>query len=673
MGIGSGLIRLGLALERAKADNGKKVFGSVYDLSWGTLSSGSPDTNMARYRGWISTCIDVISESAAGVDAEFFDKRTDKALPVTHKLQAFIADPCRDIPTLTRTAVLKLFFSWLEIEGDAFAYIERDAMNVPVRLLPISPTRMYIVPNKETLIGGYIYRYMGEEIAFKTEEILHLRYPNPVDLLRGMGTIEKAIYEADANTYLKLYQQNAFKNQGLFAGILTPEYPVDEDQAEAIRERWAKIYAGKNNARRVVVLTENMKFTPIQNTPAEMDFLASIKATRDDIIGMFRVPGKKLGYGEDVNKANGFEIEQSFQADVIRPRLKMVAEVIERQISQRIDKRIGFRFTNNVPADRTFELQQEKQDLETGVQIIDDIRAKRGLKPAPWGSEPWLNNGLSQPSARPAQFNPPPLSRIQVIRNPWPVLTRGMEESDKDVLWRAFSDKHESIQSAFERDMRGFYGRLFDEVLRRLNSQRAVNIDISYTVEAVTAMAAEAAAIAEPHWIKALEEGIRKGLAEFGKDQTVKMGPRIQNWLVTRADRFKENITQTTLTELNDALTAGLANNESWDEIAARISKIKEFAEDSRASNAAITETTGALNKGTIEVYQTVGDVLKNWLTARDGNEREWHGVMDGQKRELSEAFISGRDVALMFPGDPDANDPAEVCRCRCAMYPSKK
>lgn len=56
-------------------------------------------------------------------------------------------------------------------------------------------------------------------------------------------------------------------------------------------------------------------------------------------------------------------------------------------------------------------------------------------------------------------------------------------------------------------------------------------------------------------------------------------------------------------------------------------------------------------------------DVVKQWDATLDGLTRESHVAVDGEIRELDEAFSNGLD----YPGDP-AGGAAEVVNCRCAV-----
>lgn len=56
-------------------------------------------------------------------------------------------------------------------------------------------------------------------------------------------------------------------------------------------------------------------------------------------------------------------------------------------------------------------------------------------------------------------------------------------------------------------------------------------------------------------------------------------------------------------------------------------------------------------------------DVVKQWDATLDGLTRESHVAVDGEIREVNEAFSNGLD----YPGDP-AGGAAEVVNCRCAL-----
>lgn len=92
-----------------------------------------------------------------------------------------------------------------------------------------------------------------------------------------------------------------------------------------------------------------------------------------------------------------------------------------------------------------------------------------------------------------------------------------------------------------------------------------------------------------------------------------------------------------------------------------------------RGDNIGRTETHRALSQGRNEaVDQAVGrgdikreNITKEWQTAEDGQVRDSHAYMDGQRVGQNEPFEDGDGNYLMFPGDPSA-PVGTTANCRC-------
>jgi uncharacterized protein with gpF-like domain len=87
------------------------------------------------------------------------------------------------------------------------------------------------------------------------------------------------------------------------------------------------------------------------------------------------------------------------------------------------------------------------------------------------------------------------------------------------------------------------------------------------------------------------------------------------------------------------------------------------------------TEGLRAANEGSTELFRQavadgtlpVGGMVRQWQTAKDERVRSTHARMHGQTRGLTEPFITGAGVPLMYPGDP-AGPAAETIQCRCVV-----
>lgn len=120
--------------------------------------------------------------------------------------------------------------------------------------------------------------------------------------------------------------------------------------------------------------------------------------------------------------------------------------------------------------------------------------------------------------------------------------------------------------------------------------------------------------------------------------------------------KLKKSITQ--------EISRGIASGMSYRDIARNINNVS----GSGLSNAKrIVRTEGhriqqtSAQDAQYAAKKRGADVLKQWDASLDGRTRPSHAQVDGEIRELDEAFSNG----LMFPGDPNGSA-AEVVNCRC-------
>lgn len=120
--------------------------------------------------------------------------------------------------------------------------------------------------------------------------------------------------------------------------------------------------------------------------------------------------------------------------------------------------------------------------------------------------------------------------------------------------------------------------------------------------------------------------------------------------------------------KISNAISQGIIQGEGIDQIANRIARDTCIAADHSSVMYARTAMTAAQNSGRIERLHEAEEmgirVQKRWMATLDDRTRDSHRDMDGETVDMDEKFSNG----LMYPGDPAANDFAEICNCRCTM-----
>lgn len=119
-------------------------------------------------------------------------------------------------------------------------------------------------------------------------------------------------------------------------------------------------------------------------------------------------------------------------------------------------------------------------------------------------------------------------------------------------------------------------------------------------------------------------------------------------------------------TKLNSAITQGILQGETIDDIAKRLAAVTDMNMNTAVRNAA-TMTTSAQNGGRMDAMHRAEDMgiqtRKKWIATLDGHTRPTHRKADGEIVTTDAKFSNG----LQFPGDPQG-PPAEVYNCRCTV-----
>src|SRR5690606_2284288 len=77
-------------------------------------------------------------------------------------------------PHMTMQQLLERTITQLELNNNAFIYIERNEYDYPVALYPINTTNVEVLTNRE---GFLYYRFMlrnGNTVTFKHTDVIHL-------------------------------------------------------------------------------------------------------------------------------------------------------------------------------------------------------------------------------------------------------------------------------------------------------------------------------------------------------------------------------------------------------------------------------------------------------------------------------------------------------------------
>ena len=216
---------------------------------------------------------------------------------------------CSTIPNpwLTPWELWYLTVVYLELTGNCFWYAAAAGeRRTPGELWIIPTPWVRVVPDPTQFVKGYEVAVPGMPTeVFAPDEIIHLKYPNPLDLHYGLSPLQANALTVDANTELQKSRYQTFLAGQRPGMVLQTDQTLTEPTVRRLEEKMQARFGGRENWHRPLVLEQGLKASPWTLTPAEMDYLNSSKMTRDEIFALFRVPPPIAGHGREHGPRRG--------------------------------------------------------------------------------------------------------------------------------------------------------------------------------------------------------------------------------------------------------------------------------------------------------------------------------------------------------------------------------
>ena len=299
----------GLFKSRRKARD--SLNGSGYRFMMGGSTSGKKvNERSAMQMTAVYACVRILSESIASLPVHLYQYESEgnKAKAVKHPLYRILHDEPN--PEMTSFVFRETLMTHLLLWGNAYAQIIRNGKGEVIGLYPLMPNRMTV---DRDVFGRICYCYQMQDsdahtgktgnVTLKPSDVLHIPGLG-FDGLVGYSPIAMAKNAIGLSIATEEYGARFFANGATPGGIL--EFPGTVKNPESIRESWNKGFSG-NNAHKVAILEEGMKYTPISISPEQAQFLETRKFQIDEIARIFRVPPHMVG---DLEKSSFSNIEQ---------------------------------------------------------------------------------------------------------------------------------------------------------------------------------------------------------------------------------------------------------------------------------------------------------------------------------------------------------------------------
>lgn len=488
-------------LQQIKAWAGLQPVMQSFELQFAKRHGLRPDTSHAALVGlnhsWVYACALRNATTAAGCDLNVYAREgagaaryRTRALSQTDRraltagwhrprVKADDAVELEDHPLailldkanadMTGPELFELTWSYLELTGNAYWYLEREsiggagvaARSVPTAIYPLMAQYVKVVPGEDGLVTGYLYgSTQANTVAYDKSEVIHFRYPNPESYIYGMGPAQAAAWAAKRMESRSQYEQAMWDNDATPTLGISVEGTLSADVRQRLLSQFKQTYAGPHNKGKPIVLEGGLTVAPIGMAPQDTQMLENARFSREEIAAVFGVPMTLLEMS-DANRASAEAGNAAYLSMTILPRLARMESKLNEELCPLFDDsgRLFVSFENPVPDNAEQEVKIQTAYIGAGVLSPNEVRAQMGLEPRDGGDDYKAAGGL-----------PPQFAQAQPESKAFHSFACSCSECEGKGLTGEGAEPLTASERRMAAEVRRWYGARADEVAGRIDT-----------------------------------------------------------------------------------------------------------------------------------------------------------------------------------------------------------
>lgn len=343
-------------------------------------------TDRALQLAAVFACVRVLAESVGQLPLRLYRTVGKEKLPADdHPLHALLTVAPNEFQTAQEWR--EWLIGCLALNGNAYSFVNRERARV-LELLPLAHSAVTPKQDKDTNEVTYEVRLRsGKMLTLPADEVLHIKLFS-LDGVCGVSPIRYAREAIGLSIATEQHGASLFGNGAMPSGVLTHPKTLGDEPYKRLRESWEERHQGPENAHKIALLEDGVKWEPMSVSSIDAQFLETRKYQRSEIAGLFRVPPHLIG---DLERATFSNIEHQgldFVVHALMPYLTRIEARIRMQLLSPAEQKSHFaKFNVNglLRGDMAARSTFYTQGIQNGSLSPNEIRELEDRNPREGG------------------------------------------------------------------------------------------------------------------------------------------------------------------------------------------------------------------------------------------------------------------------------------------------
>lgn len=311
---------------------------------------------------------------------------------------------------------IQFFESWLLSKltrGNAYILKGRDASGLVNSMHVLDPSlvqpmiaddgSIYYQLNADNIAG------LHEPLLVPAREIIHDRFNCLFHPLMGVSPLYACGLAATQGLHIQENSVRFFSKGATAPGVLTAPGEITNETAERLKAHWEAEYSGADNAGKVAVLGDGLKYERMGMSAVDSQLIDQLKWTAEVVCSVFHVPPYMIGVGQMPTYNNIQALNQQYYSQCLQSLIEAAELCLDEGLELEPDTGTEFDLDGLLRMDTATLIEAEAKAVGAGIKSPDEARKRMDLKPVAGGDTPYLqqqNYSLAALAKRDTQEDP---------------------------------------------------------------------------------------------------------------------------------------------------------------------------------------------------------------------------------------------------------------------------